>query len=257
MTYLTPLVPNSEGLGAPNEYIEVNSSDGQLILNGLKYIRDHREPKAKIFDVAPSPRPANVSLPEGWNDTEVNLVSRPLSSPRSQGVGNLQYPQDTLMTEASSSASTHANQGRVYYGSVHQSAYTFPQSLQTTQGYYGSDAYSQGMQQGSSSSYPPTTSSGQYAYPNPSSTDTKMAGRKEDNEEDELEVSQRKEDSSRSHNHVVDVRRIKRSWHKDQFAFKDRKGKTRITEQDDWTEIVDQGQRAWQYFHYICYDKIF
>jgi hypothetical protein len=41
---------------------------------------------------------------------------------------------------------------------------------------------------------------------------------------------------------------------KDEYIFKDAKGKTRITKKKDWKKTELRGQTAWKYRHYYTHD---
>jgi hypothetical protein len=41
---------------------------------------------------------------------------------------------------------------------------------------------------------------------------------------------------------------------KDEYIFKDAKGKTRITEKKDWKKTELKGRTTWKYHHYYTYD---
>jgi hypothetical protein len=83
----------------------------------------------------------------------------------------------------------------------------------------------------------------------------------DDNEDDEMEGEAERQQtatsSAGSEYHIVRVARIAHTFAKDEFIFKDKKGKSRSTTRDDWRKITYNGQLAWKHHKYICFEDIF
>jgi len=60
--------------------------------------------------------------------------------------------------------------------------------------------------------------------------------------------------SSAKPKYLVNVSKKPHMTRKDEYIFKDAKGKTRITEKKDWKKTVLMGQTAWKYHHYYTHD---
>ncbi|RSL48036.1 hypothetical protein CEP54_013127 [Fusarium duplospermum] len=67
--YLTPFVPEGEGLSDKSEYLEI-VINGQTIMAGLEYIKRHTTPPASLFPKARSPEPPNQMFPQDLGSTE-------------------------------------------------------------------------------------------------------------------------------------------------------------------------------------------
>jgi hypothetical protein len=83
----------------------------------------------------------------------------------------------------------------------------------------------------------------------------------EDDGNDQMEVDEETDHAAvmnaGSNYHVVKVSKKARNFKKDEFVFKDKKGKSRSTVRDDWKEITYNGQSAWKHHKYVCLEDIF
>lgn len=56
---------------------------------------------------------------------------------------------------------------------------------------------------------------------------------------------------------TVKVRVKRHTFSPDEFIFKDKRGKSRSTQREDWGKIMYNEEPAWKYRKYICFEDIF
>ncbi|PVH70803.1 hypothetical protein DL98DRAFT_597522 [Cadophora sp. DSE1049] len=83
----------------------------------------------------------------------------------------------------------------------------------------------------------------------------------EDNEDDQMEELEDNQQATMStaetDYYIVKVTRKAHRLSKDEFIFKDKKGRSRTTKQDDWRRTTHNGRTAWKHHKYICFDDVF
>jgi hypothetical protein len=83
----------------------------------------------------------------------------------------------------------------------------------------------------------------------------------EDDNDDQMEgevgAQQAATSSAGSDYHIIRVTRKAHRFGKDEFTFKDKKGRLRSTTRDDWRRITYNGQFAWRHHNYTCLEDIF
>ncbi|RSL98957.1 hypothetical protein CDV31_012373 [Fusarium ambrosium] len=67
--YLTPFVPEGEGLSDKSEYLDI-AVNGQAIMAGLEYIKRHTTPPDSLFPKTPSSGPSSPMVPQDLDGTE-------------------------------------------------------------------------------------------------------------------------------------------------------------------------------------------
>ena len=55
---------------------------------------------------------------------------------------------------------------------------------------------------------------------------------------------------------IVRVRVERDTFSKDNIIFKDSRGKSRSTIRDNWDKIMYNGESAWKYHKYVCFDDV-
>lgn len=78
-----------------------------------------------------------------------------------------------------------------------------------------------------------------------------------DQMEEEVETQQAATSSTGSNHYIFRVSKISCTFGKDDFIFKDRKGKSKSTTRDDWRKTTYNGQLAWKHHKYICFEDVF
>ncbi len=79
----------------------------------------------------------------------------------------------------------------------------------------------------------------------------------DDRTEEEVDRQQATTSTTESNHYVVvKVTRTAHTFSKDEFIFKDRKGRSRTTTRDSWRRTTYNGQVAWKHHNYICFDDI-
>jgi len=134
-------------------------------------------------------------------------------------------------------------------GSGYQATYTTPVDYNVTTGYTTTTTPS--YQDPTAASYEATSSSYQdpaaasYKTTNTQAMDQVVAG-----------MQKPSTANAESNHQFVKVTRKAHTLHKTEYIFKDRKGKLRTTELEDWVEGIYNGESAWMYRDkYICCDK--
>ncbi|KAH9208845.1 hypothetical protein DL95DRAFT_414385 [Leptodontidium sp. 2 PMI_412] len=114
-----------------------------------------------------------------------------------------------------------------------------------------------------SSAFPPASQPGESVATggNNQPMGDEVGDSEEDNEDDQMEelqdIQQAATSTAESDHHVVKVTKTAHRLSKDEFIFKDKKGRSRSTTRDDWRRTTYNGRVAWKHHKYICFDDIF
>lgn len=88
--------------------------------------------------------------------------------------------------------------------------------------------------------------------------DQPMSENIDDNGDDQIkeEVETQQAAKSSGGYQIVRVRVVRNTFSKDDIIFKDSRGKSRPTIRDDWDKITYNGEIAWKYHKYVCFDDV-